>query len=433
MGRVATGLAGAILLSVLVITGCDGSGHSGADRLGAPLPGRAGSALTPAPPGSASGQQANGSDGAAAGGGAATTLPGSRCQASAVVAAWPLTRKAAELVVVPVLGADPGAVQVAISSGSGGILLLGTMPPAGALKSDLMPVTSAPRSGSGPPLVMVDEEGGGVQRLLPDVNPMPWPRQMAASMSTDALRSLAGQVGAQMRALGVDVDLAPVLDLDGGTNLSTKDPDGPRSFSTAAPTAAAYGQAFAAGLQAAGVLPVLKHFPGLGGATGNTDYGPASTRPLTELESAGLVPFEQLAAKGAEAVMISNATVPGLSTRPASVSSAVINGLLRQQLHFDGLVITDSLSAGAISAAGYGVAAAAVASIEAGSDMVLFGSTLTASAAASLAPGPLAATTTSIVDAIVAASRSGALPRSRLDGAVLHVLHAKGVDPCLLR
>lgn len=344
-----------------------------------------------------------------------------------MIDAWPLPRKAAQVIVVPALGAGVPAIHVAVGAGAGGVLLIGAQPPAAQLKADLAQL----RGLTGPaPFVMVDQEGGGVQRLGGDVTSMPWPRQMAATMTTGAVQQLARKAGEEMRALGVDVDLAPVLDLDGGPDLSATDPDGPRSFSTDPSIAAAYGQAFAAGLGSAGVLAVIKHFPGLGGATGNTDYGPAATPSLSALDAAGLIPFRRLVAGGARAVMVSNATVPGLSAEPASLSAAVITGLLRRQLGFSGLVVTDSLSAGAISQAGFTVPAAAVAAVEAGADMVLFGSTLTAQDAADLAPGPLAAQTAAVTDAITQAVRRGSLPESRLDDAVLHVVEAKGVNLC---
>jgi beta-N-acetylhexosaminidase len=179
------------------------------------------------------------------------------------------------------------------------------------------------------------------------------------------------------------------------------------------------------GLGEGGVLAVVKHFPGLGGATGNTDNGPAQTEPIAALRNQALAPFAAAIAAGAPAVMVANAAVPGLTAMPASVSSAVITGLLRHELGFTGLVVTASLSAGAIRAAGYDVARAAAAAIGAGADMVLFGSTLTAADRAALAPAAVAAASTAIIKAIVA----GVAP-ARLDDAWSHVLRAKGVRPC---
>lgn len=352
---------------------------------------------------------------------------GGSCLSQGTVASWTLSRRAALLVVVPVLGADPQAVAVATTIGAGGVLLLGTQPGAQQLAAELRPLR---RSSPPSPLVMVDQEGGGVQRLGSAVDPMPWPRQMAATMTTGAVQALARRVGTQMLSLGIDVDLAPVLDLDGGASLSASDPDGPRSFSVEPSIAAAYGLAFMEGMEQGGVTAVVKHFPGLGGATGNTDYGPAATRPYQSLQSAGLLPFEQAIRAGVKAVMVANATVPGLTTQPASLSSVVISDLLRQRLHFSGLVMTDSLSAGAITAAGYTVATASVAAIEAGADMVLFGSTLTPADSAALGSDSLAGGTEGVVDAIAGAARTGAIPQSRLDQAVLHVLAAEGAQVC---
>lgn len=355
---------------------------------------------------------------------ALATTTTSSCTDLSVIESWSVARRAAQLLVVPILDANPAAVQVATSAQAGGMLLLGSAPPASSLAAATRPAVADHI------FVMTDEEGGGVQRLVPDVESLPWARQMAASLTPAAVGQLAQRLGHQMIGLGVGVDLAPVLDLDGGPSLSAKDPDGPRSFSTDPHTAATYGLAFAGGLAKAGVLAVAKHFPGLGGASGNTDYGPASTPPITQLDAQGLVPFEDAVAAGIKAVMISNATVPGLTAQPSSVSKAVITGLLEGRLHFGGLVLTDSLSAGALSAAGYSIASASSAAIEAGADMVLFGSTLTAADAAQLAPGPLAAETHAIIAALSQALGNGNLAKSRFDDAVLHVVEAKGVDLC---
>jgi len=329
------------------------------------------------------------------------------------------------LIAAPVLDADPAAIRTAGELGAGGILLLGSVPPPSVLASRLGAAGESPA-----PLVMADEEGGGVQRLLPDVQSIPWPREMARTMTTTAVAALAAEVGAQMRQAGVDVDLAPVLDVDGGLGPSATDPDGSRSFSADPQTAASYGVAFMQGLQRSGVLAVVKHFPGLGGSSGNTDYGPASTEPFSSLETGGLVPFRRAFAAGARAVMVANATVPGLSAGPASLSPAVIGGLLRSQLGFSGLVITDSLSAGAVAEAGFGVPAAAAAAVRAGADMVLFGSTLTPAATAALAPAAMASTLRAAVAAIDGAVADGSISYSRLDAAVEEVLAAKGADLC---
>lgn len=340
-----------------------------------------------------------------------------------------MAQRAAQLVVAPVLNFDSAAVQVAVNAGAGGILFLGGNPPPPNLGAQLR--TALDASGPRPaPAAMADQEGGGIQRLAGAVPSLPWPRDMAESLSPAQVQTLATSVGRAMRQLGVSVDLAPVLDLDARPGPSGTNPDGLRSFSADPTIASQYGVAFLHGLEAGGVLPVVKHFPGLGGASANTDYGPASTPPLAELQTAGLVPFRAAIAAGAPAVMVSNATVPGLTTLPAVLSPAAVNGLLRQTLGFQGLVLTDSLSAGAITQAGYDLPRAATTAIEAGSDMILFGSTLTSAETLLLSPANVAASIGQIVTAIVAATNTGALPMGRLDDAVQHVLAAKAVNLC---
>ncbi|MGA7834377.1 MAG: glycoside hydrolase family 3 N-terminal domain-containing protein, partial [Acidimicrobiales bacterium] len=184
---------------------------------------------------------------------------------------------------------------------------------------------------------------------------------------------------------------------------------------------AADAVAFAMGLREAGVLAVVKHFPGLGGATGNTDDEAAATLPWSTLQTAGLVPFRSAIASGVAAIMVSNATVPGLTSLPASISPVVFN-YLREQLGFGGLLVTDSLSAGALSAIHLGVPAASAKAIGAGADLVLAGSP--PSPAASL---QLAAQTSS---AIQLAERSGAIPLTALQDAAAQVLASANTLRC---
>jgi beta-N-acetylhexosaminidase len=303
-----------------------------------------------------------------------------------------------------------------MSWGPGGLILYGDTAP-DDLGSELHGVTSLALDGVSP-LVMTDEEGGEVQRMANLVGEIPWARTMAETMSTGQVQALATQVATRMLAAGVNVDLAPDLDLASGPGPDAIHTDGPRSFSPAPATATAYSEAFLAGLEAGGVLPVIKHFPGEGSATANTDDSPAATPPLSTLQSADLLPFAAAIKAGAPAVMVGNATVPGLTATPASLSEEAIGGLLRDQLGFHGLVLTDSLSAGAIADIGISVPTAAERAIAAGADMVLYQSDT---------PD---ATGRRIVAALVAAVASGTISTTQLDAAVLEVLQAKKVALC---
>lgn len=350
------------------------------------------------------------------------------CTDASVVAGWSLERRASLLLVAPVLNFDTATARVAAADGAGGILFLGTAAPPPDLASRLRSAFAGAPAPA--PLAMADQEGGGIQRLTPPVVSMPWPRTMAATMTTQQVQQLAQQAAVGMVGLGVRMDLAPLADVDSGAGPSASNPDGSRSFSGDPSIASGYTVAFMRGLMDGGVIPVVKHFPGLGGSTGNTDDGPASTQPLASLQSVGLLPFRSAVSSGAPAVMVANASVPGLTSLPASLAPQVVTGLLRQQLGFGGLVLTDSLSAGAISAAGYDLDHAAVAAVAAGNDMLLFGSTLTPAQTALLSPGNVDANLRSMSAAIASAVSSGRLAVSRLDEADLHVLTAEHVSLC---
>jgi beta-N-acetylhexosaminidase len=169
------------------------------------------------------------------------------------------------------------------------------------------------------------------------------------------------------------------------------------------------------------VLAVVKHFPGLGGASGNTDYAPASTLSWSKLQTTGLVPFRSALSSGASAIMMSNATVPGLTALPTSISPVAYD-YLRTQLGFGGLIVTDSLAAGALSAIHLGPPLASAKAIAAGADLVLAGSP--PSVSASLA---LAAETSSVIQQ---AERSGTISLSTLRAAAAQVLASRNTLSC---
>jgi beta-N-acetylhexosaminidase len=347
-----------------------------------------------------------------------TVGPTRACSNQTVLATWSATRLAEQTVVIPVGEDQVASITAEVQAGAGGVILFGSQAPTD-LGVSLARLANAAPDGIAP-FIMTDEEGGVVQRMANLVGSMPSARTMAATMTAAQIQQLALTVGRRMKAAGVTMDLAPVLDLDGGPGPSDTNPDGTRSFSPVEATAERDGLAFANGLRAAGVIPVVKHFPGLGGATGNTDSMAAATLPWSNLRTNGLLPFTAAIRSGVPAVMVANATVPGLTGVPASLSSTVITGVLRQQLGFSGLVITDSLSATAIRSAGYSVPGASVQALRAGADLVLYNAT----------PSTVAALTRQVVTATVAAINTGSLARSRLENAVAHILSAKHVNLC---
>jgi beta-N-acetylhexosaminidase len=339
------------------------------------------------------------------------------CPSIAVVSSWSVARPAAQLVVVSTDETDVGAVAPSVASGAGGILLFGTSAPENL--GQQLQTLEAQSEGGLVPLVMTDEEGGGIQRMSNLAGTIPWAATMSATMTPAAVYQLAETVAEQVVANGVTMDLAPVLDLASGPGPDATHIDGPRSFGVAPVTATTYGLALASGLEAGGMTPVVKHFPGEGSATANTDDGPASAPPLSTLEGSDLLPFEAAVNAGIPAVMVGDASVPGLTGGPASLSPAAITGLLRQQLGFHGLVLTDSLSAPAISDLGLSVSQASVQAVEAGADMILYKNTTTPNV-----------TFQQTVNALVAAVSDGQLSTQVLNTAVLRVLTAKESSDC---
>jgi beta-N-acetylhexosaminidase len=213
------------------------------------------------------------------------------------------------------------------------------------------------------PIVCVDQEGGEI-RILPWADPeRSAPEQAAAG----TVRADAKAAGEDLRDAGVTVTLAPVADVPSVDGAALAG----RAFSTDPDAAAAAITDSIEGWHEAGVATTVKHFPGLGGATVNTDDGPSTIkRSRSELES-DLVPFRAAIEAGTEYVMASHATYPALDgLHIASQSPAVIDGLLRDELGYDGVVMTDSLEAAAVQAVG-DVEEAAVASARAGVDVIL--------------------------------------------------------------
>jgi beta-N-acetylhexosaminidase len=321
-------------------------------------------------------------------------------------------------VAVPVAETSTRQVEQEVQAGAGGVLLFGASAPTnlGARLAHL--------SGLAPNhlgiLVMTDEEGGGVQRMANLVGSLPWAAWMGKHWTPTQITHHVAQVGAKMSAANVDMDLAPVLDVD-GTNVAPgpSNPDGWRSFSGKTRVVREDGVAYMKGLTASGEIAVVKHFPGLGGSSGNSDNGAAHTLPWSTLKRVAIPPFAAAIHAGAPAVMVANDTVPGLTAKPASLSRAVIVGQLERTLGFHGLVLTDAVSAGAILAAGYTVPQAAVQALRAGADMILFGQV-----------PHVAASTWAIASAIVTAVRNGHLARGRLISAAEAVLAVRHVDLC---
>jgi beta-N-acetylhexosaminidase len=223
-----------------------------------------------------------------------------------------------------------------------------------------------PRGLREPLLIMVDQEGGLVKR----VDGAPTVAAAAIGARGAAFAHRQGRLtAAGLRPLGVNVDLAPVLDVarPGGTIAAAE-----RGFGATATRVAATAIPFATGLQAGGVAATAKHFPGLGAAAESTDF--ATQRiglPAAELSAVDEAPYRAFVAAGGKLVMLSTAVYPAISPDPAAFSRAIVSGELRGRLGFEGVAVTDALDTVAVRAFG-GPERAGLAAARAGSDLLLF-------------------------------------------------------------
>jgi beta-N-acetylhexosaminidase len=217
-----------------------------------------------------------------------------------------------------------------------------------------------------PLLIMVDQEGGLVKRV--DGAPTASAQEMGARGAAFS-RAQGRRTARNLRSLGVNVDLAPVLDVarPGGTIADTQ-----RGFGSTAQRVVETAIPFARALQEGGVAATGKHFPGLGAARENTDFAVQRIRlSKATLRAIDEAPYRAFAAFGGDMVMLSTAIYPAFSDQPAAFSRPIATGELRARLGFQGVSITDALETVAVQSFG-GPAKAGLAAAGAGTDLLLF-------------------------------------------------------------
>ncbi len=257
-----------------------------------------------------------------------------------------------------------------------------------------------------PLLVSTDQEGGAVNRVGAPVAGSPSNLAVGATFSTADAERTATATGQQLRALGINTDDAPVVDVNTNPRNTA---DGPRAFGDRPDAVGRLAVAAVRGFQRAGVAATAKHFPGLGSTTVNTDHGVAVTRRTrAQLLATDVAPFRAVVAAGADLVMTGHVVAPAVdpSGAPASLSAPVVTGLLRDDLGYDGVVTTDSLDAAAL--AGIPPGQAAVRAVLAGNDQLLM-------------PADLGAAVRAVTDAV----RRGTITADRLDASVTRILRLK--------
>jgi beta-N-acetylhexosaminidase len=250
--------------------------------------------------------------------------------------------------------------------------------------------------------ISVDQEGGRVARLKRPFTEWPPASTLGRSGDERLTARFAAALAAELRAVGITLDYAPVLDVH--TNPANP-VIGDRALAERAEDVARLGRMVVRGLQSAGVAACGKHFPGHGDtSTDSHEVLPVVEHDRARLDAVELVPFRAAIAEGVATIMTAHVLVPALDReRPASLSPAVIDGLLKKALGYAGVVISDDLGMKAVSAT-MSLADASVEAVSAGADAVLFCNSTADEQRIAL-------------EALIRAGEAGRLPRSRIDDA----------------
>lgn len=227
---------------------------------------------------------------------------------------------------------------------------------------------AAPR----PQLLCVDQEGGPVQRFRDGFSKLPALAPFGPLFDRDPAAALrlahehAWLMASEIRAIGIDLSFAPVVDLGRGNRAI-----GDRAFHADPQAVAAFTRAYVQGMHAAGMAATLKHFPGHGSVLEDTHFDEAvDPRPLDVLEREDLVPFAAGIEAGAEAVMLAHVTYPAVAPEPAGYSPFWLKRMLRERMGFRGVAFSDDIGMAAAESAG-GIKARIDAHLDAGCDVVL--------------------------------------------------------------
>lgn len=346
----------------------------------------------------------------------AGSLQAARARVLQIMAGMSLDQKLGQLIVVEYLGnsyQESGLQYMVTQQGIGGILYQAVnhnfTAPDNTVSAMAAFSLRVQRDARIPLLLGTDQEGGQVNRLAPFHGPLPSAAAMAATGKPQYVYNQGAQAARWLAALGINSDLAPVVDVHTVNPPILQD----RMFGSTPQTVEIYAGAYLDGLQHNGVAGCLKHFPGLGAVTSDPHAGlPTINRSLSELQRFDLAPYQVMIGKNHPAmIMDTDVLMPAIDpTLPAELSPRAVNGLLRGSLGYDGVVITDGLYMHGISER-WSLSQAAVLAIMAGNDLI---------------EGPYTlAQVASVLSALKRALRSGQLSEARIDQSVTRILLMK--------
>lgn len=270
-------------------------------------------------------------------------------------------------------------------------------------------IKEANQSNPVPIFMSVDQEGGKVSRMPETVESIPSSRKVGETKDSALAETMGELLARQVQLAGFNVDFAPVLDV----NSNPKNPViGDRSFGSSAELVSRMGIAEMKGLRSEGIIPVVKHFPGHGDTSVDSHLDlPVVNKTERQLAELEWIPFQAAVKEQVEAVMVAHILFPKLDPdHPASLSDVIIGEHLRGKFNYDGVVITDDLSMGAITK-NYKLDEAALATVKAGSDILLVAHSYESAK--------------TIYDTLISAVKSGKITESRIDESVYRILALK--------
>lgn len=266
----------------------------------------------------------------------------------------------------------------------------------------------AAEAGALPLMISVDQEGGMVARIDQEgMTQVPGNMALGATGNPEYTLECARILGCELKSIGIDMNLAPVVDVN---NNPLNPVIGVRSYGEHAESVATHGVAAITGYQSQGIAATAKHFPGHGDTAVDSHLGMVTVpHDRNRLEQMELLPFRKAIEAGVDAIMTAHVMFPSIEPEPipATLSHKVLTGLLREEMGFEGIIITDCLEMHAISKP-YGVAEAAIRAVEAGADLILVSHTLQDQVAA--------------LEAIVEAVRMGRISEEVIHQAVERIM-----------
>lgn len=260
-----------------------------------------------------------------------------------------------------------------------------------------------------PLFIAVDEEGGRVTRMPKELKKFPSSKEIGEVDNIDLAFKVGNIIGEELKSFGFNMNFAPVLDINSNLQNSVI---GNRSFGSTEMIVSKLGTQTMKGMQSQNIISVIKHFPGHGDTSIDSHLGlPSVNNDLDRLRSFELIPFSQAIKNNADAVMIAHILLPKIdSNNPATFSKTVITDILRNELNFNGIVITDDMEMGAISK-NYNIEDASVESIIAGSDIVLVCHTYDKQVA--------------VINGLITAVQNNIISEERIDESVYRILKLK--------